>query len=113
MSRGVSFSELWQPGAGRDQILALEADIERGDIQAGVRRAAGLLQDTVAQSERAESVAEALLMLGVCGEHYARFRSIVTAEAHVPGDALFCLFFLTDIELRIRYTSAPPLEPLS
>jgi signal recognition particle receptor subunit beta len=102
-SRGLTFSELWSPGASRDQILAMEGDIERGDYPAVVKRAEGMLREYVGESiEDGRTNAEALLMLGVHGGHYARFRNATYKTNPVKADALFCIFFLADIELRIR-----------
>ncbi len=102
-ARGLTFSELWEPGAGRDQILALEGDIEHGDYRAAVKRAEGLLREYVGESiGDGRTNAEALLMLGVHGGHYARFRNVTYKTDPTKTDALFCIFFLADIELRMR-----------
>lgn len=105
-SRGFSFSELWQPGEGRDQVLVMEGDIERGAFTESIRRADGLLREYVGKpGGSGPSMIEALLMLGVHGGYYARFRSTVLKHEANKEDALFCLFFLTDIELRMRASS--------
>ena len=102
-SRGLTFSEFWQPGTGRDQILAMEGDIERGDQSAAVKRAEGLLSEYVGKSDgQGPTTVEALLMLGVHGRHYARFRDSLNKDKPTKQDALFCLFFLADLELRMR-----------
>jgi signal recognition particle receptor subunit beta len=102
-SRGLTFSEFWQPGTGRDQILAMEGDIERGEQSAAVKRAEGLLSEYVGKSNgQGPTTAEALLMLGVHGRHYARFRDTLNKDKPSKQDALFCLFFLADLELRMR-----------
>jgi hypothetical protein len=103
-TRGLTFSDLWQPGATRDQVLVMEGEIERGDHQAAVQRAEGLLEEYVGASpgESGPTTAEALLMLGVHGGHYARFRDTLSKDTATKADALFCLFFLCDVELRIR-----------
>lgn len=102
-SRGLTFSELWAPGSNRDQVLAMEGDVERGDYPAVVKRAEGMLREYVGESiEDGRTNAEALLMLGVHGGHYARFRNITFKTDAVKEDALFCIFFLADIELRMR-----------
>jgi hypothetical protein len=102
-SRGLTFSELWAPGSNRDQVLAMEGDIERGDFPAVVKRAEGMLREYVGESiEDGRTNAEALLMLGVHGGHYARFRNITFKTEPAKEDALFCVFFLADIELRMR-----------
>ena len=45
-------------------------------------------------------------MVGVAGAYYARFRTILERSSPTKSDALFCLFFLTDVELRMKSTSA-------
>jgi signal recognition particle receptor subunit beta len=103
--RGLTFSELWEPGPHREQILATEGDIERGNYRDAVRRAGGLLREYVGtQDGQASTPAEALLMLGVHGRHYARFRDSAEKSEPSKEDAIFCLFFLTDVELRMRAT---------
>jgi len=102
-SRGLTFSELWQAGTSRDQILAMEGDIERGEQSAAVKRAEGMLREYVGKSNgKGPSSVEALLMLGVHGAHYARFRDAINKDKPSKQDALFCLFFLADVELRMR-----------
>jgi signal recognition particle receptor subunit beta len=103
-SRGLTFSELWVSGPGRDQILAMEGDIERGDHKSAIRRAEGLLHEYVGQSTSSEDVstAEALLMLGVHGPHYERFKNSISKVEPLKLDALYCLFFLADIQLRMQ-----------
>jgi signal recognition particle receptor subunit beta len=103
-SRGLTFSELWPSGSNRDQILAMEGDIERGDYAAVVKRSEGILREYVGESieDGRRTNAEALLMLGVHGGHYARYRDITFKTDPAKEDALFCVFFLADIELRMR-----------
>ena len=102
-SRGLTFSELWPPGSNRDQVLAMEGDIERGDYAAVVKRSEGVLREYVGESiEDGRTNAEALLMLGVHGGHYARYRNITFKTDPSKEDALFCVFFLADIEMRMR-----------
>jgi len=102
-SRRLTFSELWSPGSSRDQVLAMEGDIERGDYAAVVKRSEGMLREYVGESiEDGRTNAEALLMLGVHGGHYARYRNITFKTDYSKEDALFCIFFLADIELRMR-----------
>jgi mutual gliding-motility protein MglA len=104
--RGLTFSELWPPTSTREQILAMEGEIERGDHLAAVRRAESLLRDYGGHSEGPGlTTAEALLMIGVHGAHYARFREILAKVEPTKKDALFCLFFLADIELRMQGSS--------
>ena len=45
---------------------------------------------------------KALLKVGVAGAYYARLRGILEREDPTKPDALFCLFFLTDVELRMK-----------
>ena len=100
---GIRFSELWPPGQSRDPILSIESAVERGEHKEAVRRSDGWLRENVGKTEGQEAtMAEALLMLGVHGAHYSRFRDIVPKEAPTREDSLFCLFFVTDIELRMR-----------
>ena len=51
------------------------------------------------------SVEEALLILGVFSGHYIRYSEIIAKSESgelTLTDALFCLFFLTDVELRMQ-----------
>ena len=102
-SRGLTFSELWSPGPTRDQILAMEADIERSNHEAAIRRAEGLLHEYLGEASGMDtSAGEALLMLGVYGPHYERFKHIVSKKEPLKQDAIYCLFFLADIHMRIH-----------
>lgn len=98
--RRMSLGELWEREDGRAEILALEGDIEREDYLRAVRRAQGVLFGFLGQVEGSEGVVEELLVLGVHGPHYARFRQAVMNPAPQRRDAMFCLFFLVDIGLR-------------
>lgn len=98
--RRLSFSELWEHELGRSEILAMEGDIEREDYPRAVRRAHGLLFGFLGQKESSEGVVEDLLLLGVHGPHYARFRAAAMKPDPDRRDAMFCLFFLVDIALR-------------
>jgi mutual gliding-motility protein MglA len=110
-SRGLTFSGLWQSGTAREQILALEGDIERGDNTAAVKRAEGLLREYVGEGEDKDAAAaESLLMIGVHGAHYVRFRNAIAKSDATREDALFCLFFLTDIELRMQSSGMRVVE---
>ncbi len=101
--RGLTMSELWESGSDRGQVLAMEGDIERGDYTSAVRRADGLLREYVGVAgKEGAPLAEALLMVGVAGAFYARLRGILEREDPTKQDALFCLFFLTDVELRMK-----------
>ncbi len=104
--RGLTLSELWEAPTDRDQILAMEGDIERSDYVSAVRRADGLLREYVGVAgKEGAPLAEALLMVGVNGVFYARLRRILERKEPTKRDALFCLFFLTDVELRVKTTS--------
>lgn len=104
--RGLTLSELWESATDRDQVLAMEGDIERGDYPSAVRRADGLLREYVGVAgKEGAPLAEALLMVGVCGAYYARLRQIFARQEPSKADALFCLFFLTDVELRMKATA--------
>ena len=51
------------------------------------------------------SIEESLLSLGISGAHYVRLKSIIDKSANgdaTRNGALFCLFFLTDVELRLQ-----------
>lgn len=104
--RGLTLSELWESATDRDQVLAMEGDIEGGDYASAVRRADGLLREYVGVSgKEGAPLAEALLMVGVSGVFYARLRRILERTDPSKRDALFCLFFLTDVELRMKSAS--------
>ncbi len=106
--RGLTLSDLWESVTDRDQILAMEGDIERGDYGSAVRRADGLLRDYVGVAGKDGSpLAEALLMVGVPGPYYSRLRGILRQAEPTKRDALFCLFFLTDVELRMKMAALP------
>jgi mutual gliding-motility protein MglA len=101
----VTLSDLWEPGENREEIAAIEESIAIGDNIAAVERAERLLEKRVtAVAGAGSTLAEALLALGVHGAHYVRFRDAVSQPAPSRQHALLCLFFLTDIELRIQAT---------
>jgi mutual gliding-motility protein MglA len=103
VSNAARFSELWPVGAAREPILAIEGDIDHQQYGDAVQRAAAWLTEYVAKAEgRGTSLAEGLLMLGVHGPYYAKFREVTSREQAGREDALFCLFFLTDIGARMR-----------
>lgn len=104
LGRGLTFSELWTVGNERDQILALEGEIERGDYRSAIQRADGVLRTLVGEGQKDANLGEALLMLGVYGRHWVRFRDCLASTKPTKADALFCLFLLTDIELRLQST---------
>jgi len=103
ISNAPRFSELWPAGAAREPILAIEGDIDHGQYREAVQRAASWLAEYVAGAEgRGTSLAEGLLLLGVHGPYYAKFREVTSHDPVGREDALFCLFFLTDIAARMR-----------
>ncbi len=105
--RRLSLSELWPSEQARDEILALEGDIEREDYDMAVCRAQGALFEYLGKVEGSEGVVEEFLLLGVHGAHYERFRRAVTSEAPTRADAMFSLFFLIDIGLRRQARITP------
>jgi signal recognition particle receptor subunit beta len=111
VARGLTFSELWTSTHIQDQILAAEGEIERGDYTAAVRRAEGLLREYVSETSNGQSVVEALLMAGVHGPYYVRFKQAVGRDHPSKQDALFCLFFLADLEMRLQGGPSPKTSP--
>jgi signal recognition particle receptor subunit beta len=108
---GVKLSELWADETARKRAGAIEELIGQSDLVAAVRRSDDLLRKHVADaSGPGPTLAEALLALGVHGAHYVRFQGAVAKGAPSRRDALFCLFFLTDIELRMQATSTRVIE---
>ena len=108
---GVRLSELWEIEKVRGKAKAIEELIVQNDFTTAVRRASDLLREHVAGSAGpGPTTAEALLARGVHGAHYVRFQGAVVKGAPSREDALFCLFFLTDIELRMQATSARVIE---
>ncbi|MFH2010732.1 MAG: ADP-ribosylation factor-like protein [bacterium] len=108
-TRGMTLSDLWEAPSYREQVLAVESDIERGDFSSAVRRSDGILREYVgASTEAAKPLAEPLLLIGVHGAFYARLCEILGRTEHTKQDALFCLFFVTDVELRMH--AADPLR---
>lgn len=106
-----AISDLLQPGPTRDAAAAVESDIDRGDWAGAVRRAsagfrelAGRLAGSLAADPGADAAALAALLTGVPAGRYLRFREVdgrVQAQGAVTSaDALFALFFLTDVALR-------------
>ncbi len=104
--RGLTFSDLWQGEAFREEVLAIEADIERMDYAGAVNRARGLIHEYVgAKPDASSKLAEKLLLVGSPGAYYARLVEIFARKEPTKRDALFCLFFVTDVELRLRSRS--------
>jgi signal recognition particle receptor subunit beta len=108
---GVRLSELWETDPARGRARAIEELIHQDDQAAAVRRAADLLREHLTQvAGPGPTTAEALLALGVHGAHYVRFQGAVAKDAPTREDALFCLFFLSDIELRLQATRSRVIE---
>jgi signal recognition particle receptor subunit beta len=99
----TALSRLWKPGAGRDLAVQMERHIEKGEHAAAVRLAepalSALIEDA---SGRPHRLAESLLALGMFGGHYVRYQRASALTVPTADDALFCLFFLTDVELRMQ-----------
>jgi signal recognition particle receptor subunit beta len=99
----TTFSRLWKPGAGRDIVVQMERHIESGEHAAAVRLAEPALRALIEDaSGQGSDLAESLLVLGMYGGHYVRFQRASALTVPTGDDALFCLFFLTDIELRMQ-----------
>lgn len=98
----VDLSHLWKPGRGRDHVVSMEQYIVQSDFVAAVKAAETALAEHLRESVGSSTVAEALLTLGVHGGHYVRFKNAVARGEPGREDALFCLFFLTDVELRMQ-----------
>jgi len=99
----IDFSHLWKAGPGRDFVVAMERSIVQEDFIAAAKTAeAALAEPLFDATGPASSTAEALLALGVHGGHYVRFKNSVARGEPSREDALFCLFFLTDVELRMQ-----------
>jgi signal recognition particle receptor subunit beta len=106
-----TLSDLIPPSSARDAVIKVEGDIERGDWQGAVRRAAvgfrelsSRLAGSLAGSNAAEAATLAALLMAIPAARYVRFREaesrIESGGAVSSEDALFALFFLTDITLR-------------
>ncbi len=111
ISQPLGLSNLWKPGAGHEHIIALEQHIIEGDYLAAVNTAQDALRahlDDVAGP--GTTTAEALLALGVHGGHYVRFQGAVSRGDPTISDALFCLFFLTDVDLRMQAAGVQLLQ---
>jgi signal recognition particle receptor subunit beta len=100
--RSLTFSLFWPAGPQRDQMLAMEGEIEREDYAAVFKRAEGIVHEMVQKTDVHKDLAEAMLMLGIFGGHYARFQRILSEKKATKKNALFCLFFLSDMILRLQ-----------
>ena len=99
----ISYSRLWKPGAGRDLVVQMERSIRAGDYESAVRAAEPALRALITDaSGQGGKLAESLLALGMFGGHYVRFQRASALTVATLDDALFCLFFLTDVELRMQ-----------
>jgi mutual gliding-motility protein MglA len=96
-------SRLWKPGAGRDFVVQMERHINAGDNGAAVRLAEPALRALIEDaSGQGRNLAESLLALGMFGGHFVRFQRASALTVPSAEDALFCVFFLTDVELRMQ-----------
>ncbi|MBN2343231.1 MAG: hypothetical protein JXX29_21885 [Deltaproteobacteria bacterium] len=101
----IRFSNLWT--LGHIQVSEIETVIKNEEYTNAVAMIEELLEQHLKLSGGTHrSVEEGLLSLGVCSAHYLRFNAI-TAKPQSGGDvtltdALFCLFFITDVELRMQ-----------
>jgi signal recognition particle receptor subunit beta len=99
----TALSRLWKPGAGRVLVVEMERHVERGEHAAAVRLAEPALRALIEDaSGQPRNVAESLLALGMYGGHFVRFQRASALTLPTAEDALFCLFFLTDVELRMQ-----------
>ena len=116
-SRSVArdLSDLVAPGSTRDQLDLGEGLLDRGDYAGAVRQASlswrELAQKVVGAGAQGDEEAGSLaaLLTGLPAGRYLRFREIagrVEQEGAVSStDALFTLFFLTDVALRLEERS--------
>ena len=106
-----NLSDLVSTGAARDGLAGIESDIERGDWGRAVRRGAATYRDIATKLAGAlapipgEAPALAALLTAVPASRYLRYREVTDrveqGGAVSSSDALFVLFFLTDIALRL------------
>jgi len=113
-SRSVArdLSDLVAPGSLRDQLDLVEGQLDRGDYAGAVRQAVTvwreLAQKVVGAAAQGDEEAAPLaaLLTGLPAGRYLRFREIagrVEQEGAVSStDALFTLFFLCDVALRLE-----------
>jgi signal recognition particle receptor subunit beta len=99
----ATLSRLWKPGKGRDLVVQMEKHLEAGDAAAAARLAEPALRALIEDaSGQIRNVAESLLALGMFGGHYVRFQRAAALTVPTVEDAMFCVFFLTDVELRMQ-----------
>jgi signal recognition particle receptor subunit beta len=95
----------------RDAIAAVESDLRQGNWQEALWRAVGVYHDlsfrlagSLARDDKADAPALAAVLSGMPATRFLRFREIegrvVTGGAVTSEEALFALFFLTDLALR-------------
>ncbi|HUT76044.1 MAG TPA: GTPase domain-containing protein [Polyangia bacterium] len=106
-----SLADLWQPGRAADRFRELERALAAGDFAGAISGARGLLDEHLAETAGSgATTADALLVLGVHGAHWVRFLSALARPEPSRQDALICLFFLTDVELRMLALGARVVE---
>ena len=98
---GEGLAELLPQGPARDQVAAVEAELDRGDYAEAVRIAARAFADASRAESSSMEIAPVLhaLMLGVGGRRYLRFCEAASRaeQGHCSSeDALFAAFFLVD-----------------
>jgi hypothetical protein len=105
-------SDLVAPGSLRDQLDLVEGHLDRGDYAAAVRDAAAAWKELATRIVGAaaqggeEAGPLAALLTGVPASRWLRFREVagrVEQDGAVSStDALFTLFFLCDVALRLE-----------
>lgn len=102
--RGPALSDLLPPGDAREAVVAVEAELDRGDFAQAIRLADRAFADAASAADRGdEGPLLHALMLGLPGDRYLRFREAARRAdggAVSSDDALFALFFLVDAALR-------------
>ena len=97
-------SNLWKDGYQR--AAEIEHLIRKEEFAKAVNDIDSFLHSHLMESGgRYRSAEEAMLILGVCSSHYMRYAGIIAKAQSgnlTLSDALFCLFFLTDVELRMQ-----------
>ncbi|HKA87745.1 MAG TPA: GTPase domain-containing protein [Haliangiales bacterium] len=107
-----NLSDLVASSTARDGLAAIEGDIERGDWDGAVRHGAAAYREISSKLAGAlapipsEAPALAALLTNLPAGRYLRYRE-VTDRVEQGGavsstDALFVLFFLTDVALRLE-----------
>ena len=106
LPRPIQLSQVVPVGPLRDQVQAVEQDLQSGQSAQAVRRARSIfvtLTAADAAREPEEGQAWRALSLGLPVDRYLRFREAArNADAGIASheDALFALFFLIDAILR-------------